>query len=162
MRRFLSSTGAKSNEEPELSKPKTSGKTPDGQSDTDHEASAMLEILNEIQSVGNSATGANGKSASGSQKPSGLGLMSSAEASTKSSSAKISTPTMPSTNAPSSKRSKTSSSEKLAHAPTPQLGSYTNMSPRLPKKDHPKASDNSMTHTGSRHSPSKGDPKIVS
>ena len=158
MRRHLSSTGTKSNEESEPSKPKASGKTPEGQSDTDHEASAMLEILNEIQSVGSSAAGANGKSASGTQKPSGLGLMSSVETSTKSSSTKVSTPTMPS----SFKRSKTSSSEKLTHAPTPQLGSYGSMSPRLPKKDHSKSNDNSTTHSGSKHSPPKGEPKIVS
>ncbi|KAI8577660.1 hypothetical protein K450DRAFT_251154 [Umbelopsis ramanniana AG] len=147
-------TGTKSNEENESSKPKASGKTPEGQSDADHEASAMLEILNEIQSVGNSAVGANGKSAPGTQKPSGLGLMSSVETSTKSSSTKVSTPTMPS----SFKRSKTSSSEKLAHAPTPQLGSYGSMSPRLPKKDHLKSNDNSSTR--SKHSPPKGEPKI--
>ncbi|KAI9285791.1 hypothetical protein BC943DRAFT_323072 [Umbelopsis sp. AD052] len=143
-------TGTKEDHEP--SKPKASGKTPEGQSDADHEASAMLEILNEIQSVGNSAAGANGKSASGTQKPSGLGLMSSVETSTKSSSTKVSTPTMPS----SFKRSKTSSSEKLTNAPTPQLGSYGSMSPRLPKKDHSKSSDTSISR--SKHSPPE--PKI--
>jgi hypothetical protein len=132
-----------------------SGKTPDGQSDTEHESSAVLDILNEIQSVGNSATGANGKSAPGPQKPSGLGLLSSGEVTSKPS-AKISTPTMPSSAVSNSKRSKNSSSEKLTHAPTPQMGG---ISPRGPKD---KSNDASGTSSTLKHSPTKGYPKVVS
>ncbi|CAO3658376.1 unnamed protein product [Umbelopsis vinacea] len=146
-------TGPKSGEELESSKPKMSGKTPDGQSDTEHESSAVLDILNEIQSVGNSATGANGKSAPGPQKPSGLGLLSSGEVTSKPS-AKISTPTMPSSAVSNSKRSKNSSSEKLTHAPTPQMGG---ISPRGPKD---KSNDASGTSSTLKHSPTKGYPKV--
>lgn len=153
---FRASTGTKNTEETENSKPKESGKTPDGQSDTEHESSAVLEILNEIQSVGNSTVGANGKSATGPQKPSGLGLLASSEVTSKSSATKISTPTMPSIALSTSKRSKTSSSEKLTNPPTPQRGG---LSPRVPKI---KGNDPSGTTPSSKYSPPKGEIKVVS
>ncbi|CAM0143074.1 unnamed protein product [Umbelopsis sp. WA50703] len=144
-------TGSKSGDELDQSKPKSSGKTPEEQSD--NEPSAMLEILNEIQSVG-STSAANGKSASnGPTKPSGLGLLSTGNEGTPKSTSKISTPTLPSTN---SKRGKTS--EKLTNAPTPQLGSYDTLSPHIQRKKLAKHTDS--TSSLSKHSPPKGEGKL--
>jgi hypothetical protein len=114
----------------------------------------VLEILNEIQSVG-STSAANGKSASnGPTKPSGLGLLSTGNEGTPKSTSKISTPTLPSTN---SKRGKTS--EKLTNAPTPQLGSYDTLSPHIQRKKLAKHTDS--TSSLSKHSPPKGEGKLV-
>ncbi|KAG2183334.1 hypothetical protein INT43_006339 [Umbelopsis isabellina] len=144
-------TGSKSGDELDQSKHKSNGKTSEEHSD--NEPSAVLEILNEIQSVGSSSA-TNGKSASnGSSKPSGLGLLSTVNEGTPKSSSKVSTPTLPSNN---SKRGKTS--EKLANAPTPQLGSFDSLSPNIQRKKLSKHADNSSSLA--KHSPPKGEIKL--